>query len=173
MGEHIVAGLSKTVVVYNYLEETTASGSLQKVAAYRPGSFPVDLDISGNTIGVVDLMQSLSLLEFVPSQDGSSARLEEKARHNQPGWATSVCHLDGERWLETDGQGNLIVLERDEDAPTDYDRKKLSIVSEMNIGEQINRCRKLHVAPSENAIVSPKAFLGSVSQGLQGWQKNK
>ncbi|KAG6013037.1 hypothetical protein E4U54_007164 [Claviceps lovelessii] len=166
MGEHIVAGLSKTVVVYNCLEETTSSGSLQKVAAYRPGSIPVDLDISGNTIGVVDLMQSLSLLEYFPAQDGSSARLEEKARHNQPGWATSVCHLDGERWLETDGQGNIVVLERDEDAPTEYDRKKLSIVGEMNIGEQINRIRKLHVAASESAIVSPKAFLGSIEGTL-------
>ncbi|QPG94679.1 hypothetical protein C2857_006712 [Epichloe festucae Fl1] len=166
LGGHIVAGLSKTVVVYNYLEETTASGFLQKAAAYRPGSFPVDLDISGNTIGVVDLMQSLSLLEFIPSQDGSRARLEEKARHNQPGWATSVCHLDGERWMETDGQGNIMVLERNKDAPTEYDRSKLSVTSEMNIGEQINRIRKLHVASSENAIVSPRAFLGSIEGTL-------
>ncbi|KAG6183092.1 hypothetical protein E4U25_003974 [Claviceps purpurea] len=166
MGEHIVAGLSKTVVVYNYLEETTASGSLQKVAAYRPGSIPVDLDISGNTIGVIDLMQSLSLLEFFPSKDGSKARLEEKARHFQQGWATSVCHLDGERWLEADGQGNIIVLERNEDAPTEYDRRKLSVVSAMNIGEQINRMRRLHVPSSENAVLSPKAFLGSVEGTL-------
>ena len=71
LGEHIVAGLSKTVVVYNYVEETTAFGSLQKLAAYRPASFPVDLDISGNMIGVVDLMQSLTLVEFTPPENGS------------------------------------------------------------------------------------------------------
>jgi len=162
MGDYIVAGLSKTVVVYSYDEETTASGSLQKVAAYRPASFPVDLDISGNMIGVVDLMQSLALVEFIPSQDGSRPKLEERARHYQPAWATSVCHLDGDRWLEADAQGNIIVLRRNQEAPTEQDKRRLEITSEMNIGEQINRIRRLHVASSESAIVSPKAFLGSV-----------
>ncbi|OAA48405.1 DNA damage-binding protein 1 [Metarhizium rileyi] len=166
LGEHIVAGLSKTVVVYNYVEETTASGSLQKLAAYRPASFPMDLDVSGNIIGVVDLMQSLTLVEFIPSQDGSRARLEETARHYQPGWATSVSHLDGERWLEADAQGNIIVLQRNPEAPTEQDRNKLEVTSEMNIGEQINRIRKLHIAFNENAVVSPMAFLGSIEGTL-------
>ncbi|OAQ89971.1 UV-damaged DNA binding protein [Purpureocillium lilacinum] len=166
MGDYIVAGLSKTVVVYSYDEETTASGSLQKVAAYRPASFPVDLDISGNMIGVVDLMQSLALVEFIPSQDGSRPKLEERARHYQPAWATSVCHLDGDRWLEADAQGNIIVLRRNQEAPTEQDKRRLEITSEMNIGEQINRIRRLHVASSESAIVSPKAFLGSIDGTL-------
>ncbi|UNI13404.1 hypothetical protein JDV02_000152 [Purpureocillium takamizusanense] len=166
MGDYIVAGLSKTVVVYSYDEETTASGSLQKVAAYRPASFPVDLDISGNMIGVVDLMQSLALVEFIPSQDGSRAKLEERARHYQAAWATSVCHLDGDRWLEADAQGNIIVLRRNQEAPTEQDQRRLEITSEMNIGEQINRIRRLHVASSESAIVSPKAFLGSIDGTL-------
>jgi DNA damage-binding protein 1 len=163
MGEHIVAGLSKTVVVYRYTEETTSSGSLKKLAAYRPSAFPVDLDISGNIIGVVDLIQSLSLVEFIPPTDGNPARLEERARHYQPAWATAVCHLDGERWLEADAQGNIIVLRRNAEAPTEQDRSRLEVTSEMNFGEQINRIRKLHVAPNENAVVSPKAFLASVS----------
>ncbi|KAF5123435.1 DNA damage-binding protein 1 [Metarhizium anisopliae] len=162
LGEHIVAGLSKTVVVYHYVEETTVFGSLQKLAAYRPASFPLSLDISGNIIGVVDLMQSLTLVEFIPSEDGSRAKLEETARHYQPGWATSVAHLDGERWLEADAQGNIIVLQRNPEAPTEQDRSRLEVTSEINIGEQINQIRKLHVASSENAVVSPKAFLGSV-----------
>ncbi|KAG6039379.1 hypothetical protein E4U41_002742 [Claviceps citrina] len=163
LGEHIVAGLSKTLVVYNYLEETTASGSLQKAAAYRPGTFPVDLDISGNMIGVVDLMQSLCLVEFTPSENGSPARLTEKGRHNETAWTTSVCHLDGERWLAADGRGNMTVLERDKDMRM-YGNGNLKILAQINLGEQINRIRRLHVASSEVAIVSPKAFLGSVSR---------
>lgn len=162
MGDYIVAGLSKTVVVYSYDEETTASGSLHKVAAYRPASFPVDLDISGNMIGVVDLMQSLALVEFIPSQDGSRPRLEERARDYQPAWATSVCYLDSDRWLEADAQGNLIVLRRNREAPTEQDQRRLEVTGEMNIGEQINRIRRLHVVSSESAVVAPKAFLGSV-----------
>lgn len=166
MGEHIVAGLSKTVVVYNYVEDSTTSGSLQKVAAYRPSTFPIDIDVSGNIIGVVDLMQSLTLVEFIPAKDGGNAKLVEQARHYQPAWATTVCHLDGERWLEADAQGNLIVLQRNADAPTEQDRARLEITSELNLGEQINRIRKLNVASSENAVVSPRAFLASVSIDL-------
>ncbi|KAK7427474.1 hypothetical protein QQZ08_006080 [Neonectria magnoliae] len=164
--EYIVAGLAKTVIVYSYLEETSSSGSLQKVASYRPSTVPVDLDISGNTIGVVDLMQSLALVEFIPSQDGSKAKLEERARHYEPGWATSVCHLDKERWLEGDAQGNIIVLQRNAEALTEQDRSRLEVTSEINIGEQINRIRKLHVAVNENSIVSPRAFLASTEGSL-------
>ncbi|KHN97019.1 DNA damage-binding protein 1 [Metarhizium album ARSEF 1941] len=166
LGEYIVAGLSKTVVVYSYVEETAVFGSLHKLAAYRPASFPVDLDVSGNVIGVVDLMQSLTLVEFIPPKGGSGARLQQTARHYQPGWATSVSHLNGERWLEADAQGNIIVLQRDPEAPTEQDRNMLEVTSEINIGEQINRIRKLHVAPNENAVLSPKAFLGSVEGTL-------
>ncbi|KAF7534017.1 hypothetical protein G7Z17_g13430 [Cylindrodendrum hubeiense] len=166
MDDYVVAGLSKTVIVYKYVQETSSSGSLQKLAAYRPAAHPIDLDISGNMIGVVDLMQSLTLIEFIPSQDGNKAKLEERARHYEIGWATSVCNLDDERWLEADAQGNLIVLRRNADAPTEQDRSRLEVTSEINIGEQINQIRKLHVATNENSVVSPRAFLGSTEGSL-------
>lgn len=160
---YLFAGLSKTIVAYRYVEATSVSGSLEKVAAYRPASMPVDLDISGNMIGVADLMQSLTLVEFIPPKEGASAELVERARHYQPLWSTSLCQLGDERWLEADAQGNLAVLRRNVEAPTDQDRMRMDVISEMNIGEQINRIRRLYVAPTENSIVTPKAFLGSVS----------
>ncbi|KFA77928.1 hypothetical protein S40288_02544 [Stachybotrys chartarum IBT 40288] len=166
MGERLVAGLSKTVVVYDYTEETSSSGSLRKLASYRPAAFPVDLDISGNVIGVVDLMQSLTLVEFVEGQMDNKPKLEEKARHYQPGWATALCHLNGNNWLEADAQGNLLVLRWNEDAPTKLDQSRIEITSEMNIGEQINRIRTFRVPTSENAVVTPMAFLGSVEGAL-------
>ncbi|RCI10650.1 hypothetical protein L249_4429 [Ophiocordyceps polyrhachis-furcata BCC 54312] len=164
IGYDIVAGLSKTVVVYSYTEETTASGRLRKLATYRPATFPVDLDVSGNMIGVVDLMQSLSLVEYVPPLDGATAKLEERARHSQPAWATSVCHLDGERWLEADAQGNVMVLRRN--PGTDFKQSWIQVTSEMNLGEQINRIRRLYVKPTESAAVRPMAFFGSVDGTL-------
>ncbi|KAL7819855.1 mono-functional DNA-alkylating methyl methanesulfonate N-term domain-containing protein [Trichoderma gracile] len=166
LDDYIVAGLSKTVVVYSYAQETSTAASLKKVASYRPASFPVDLDVTGNIIGVGDLMQSLTLIEFTPPQDGKKAKLEEKARHYQQAWTTSVCALDETRWLEADAQGNVIVLRQRQEAPTEQDRSQLEIISELNIGEQINRIRKLQVAPGENAVVVPKAFLGSIEGTL-------
>ncbi|KAL6690009.1 mono-functional DNA-alkylating methyl methanesulfonate N-term domain-containing protein [Trichoderma pleuroticola] len=166
MDDHIVAGLTKTVVVYSYTQETSTAASLKKLASFRPASFPVDLDISGNIIGIGDLMQSLTLVEFTPGQDGKKATLEEKARHYQQAWTTSISALDDSRWLEADAQGNIIVLRQNKEAPTEQDRSQLEITSELNIGEQINRIRKIQVAPAENAIVVPKAFLGSVEGTL-------
>ena len=164
LGDHIVAGLAKTVAVYKYHEKTSTTGSLEKLAAYRPSAFPIDLDIRGSLIGVVDLMQSLTLLEFIPPQDGSPARLEQKARHYEPGWATCVSHYHGEQWVECDAQGNVLILSRNAKAPTEQDRGRLEVTSEFNIGEQINRIRKLNVSSPESAIVTPRVFLASVSK---------
>lgn len=164
--DNIVAGLSKTVVVYSFTQETSSSGSLQKLAAYRPSAIPIDLDVSGNMIGVGDLMQSLSLVEFVPAQDGNKAKLEERARHYESIWTTAVCHIEGERWLEADSQGNLIVLQQNVNAPTEQDRSRLQITSEIGIGEQINRIRKLNVPAADNSIVHPRAFLATVSNSF-------
>lgn len=162
INDNVVAGLAKTVVVYSFAQTTSSQGSLQKLAAYRPAAFPVDLDISGSIIGVVDLMQSLTLVEFIPAHDGEPPRLEEKARHYQPGSATAVCHVDGDMWVEADAQCNILVLRRNLEALTVQDQRRLEVTSEMNIGEQINRIRKLQVATNENSVVSPQAFLASV-----------
>ncbi|KAF4126505.1 DNA damage-binding protein 1 [Geosmithia morbida] len=162
----IIAGLSKTVAAYRYTETTSASGSLEKLAAYRPASMPIDLDVSGNVIGVSDLMQSLTLVEFTAPAEGKPAKLEELARHYEPAWSTALCHLGDGRWLEADAQGNLTVLRRNSEAPTDQDRRRLELISDMNIGEQINRIRRLYLAPSDDAVVTPKAFLGSVEGSL-------
>ncbi|VUC24859.1 unnamed protein product [Clonostachys rosea] len=161
MGDHIVAGLSKTVVVFSYSEDTTASAQVEKLASYRPSSIPVSFDITGNIIGIVDLSQSMALVEFVPRQGVTAARLDERARHYHPSWSTAICALDDEKWLEADSKGNLVVLRQNKEAPLEQDQKRMDIISELNIGEQINRIRRLHVAPDENAAVWPKAFLAS------------
>lgn len=161
--EYIVAGLQKTVVVYNYVEETTASAKLEKLATYRPANMPVALDVNGMIIGVADLTQSLTLVEFIPPRDGATAKLEERANHFSPSWSTALCHVDGEEWLEADANGNLCVVRRNLEAPTEEDKLRMEVVSEINIGEQINKIRRVTAAPNDNAVVLPKAFLASVS----------
>lgn len=164
LGDHyIVAGLQKTVVVYNYNETTTTTASLEKLATYRPANVPVTIDVNEMIIGIADLTQSLTLVEFIPSTEGGAAKLEERANHYSPSWSTALCHLDDEQWLEADANGNLCVLQRNQEAPTEEDKMRMDVISEINIGEQINRIRRLAAAPTDNAVVSPKAFLASVS----------
>lgn len=164
MDGKIVAGLTKTVVVSQYEETSTTSGKLNRLASYRPSTYPVDLSIHGNMIAVADLMKSVSLVEFVPGKDGNPPKLVEQGRHYQSGWATAVCHVEDESWLEADSQGNLMVLRRNPGAVLLEDRRRLQMTSEINLGEMVNKIRKISVETSPNAMIIPKAFLATVKR---------
>lgn len=165
MGErYIVAGLQKTVVVYNYNETTTTTASLEKLATYRPANVPVEIDVSGMVIGIADLTQALTLVEFVPAKKGVAAQMVVRANHFSPSWTTALSHLDDEQWLEADSTGNLCVVRRNVEAQTPDEQLRMDVISEIHIGEQINRIRRLAAGPAEKAVVLPKAFLASVSQ---------
>jgi DNA damage-binding protein 1 len=163
MGDHIVAALTKTVVVYQYNETSTTSAELRRVASYRPATYPIDIAVHENTIAVADMMKSMTLVEFTRAVGGQPAKLQEIGRHYQAAWATAVSHVDGPSWLEADAQGNLMLLERNETGVTDDDKKRMRVTSEINLGEMVNRIRQFTVDASENAVVVPRAFLGTVS----------
>ena len=159
--DKIVAALTKTVVVSLYDETSTTSAQLTRLASYRTATYPVDIAVEGNMIAVADTMKSISLVEFVTG-GGESPRLIERARHYHSAWATAVSHIDGESWLEADSHGNLMVLVRNPDGVTLEDKRRLQITSEMNLGENVNRIRKIRVETSPGAMVIPRAFLGTV-----------
>lgn len=158
----IVVSLTKTVVLGRYIEESTDSASFQKLTSYRPATFPVDLAVEGNIIAVGDLMKSLSLVEYFPAQDGKPAALMEVSRHYQSAWTTAICHIEEQSWLVADAQGNLFVLRRNKDGPTLEDQRRMEMTSELNLGEMVNRVRKVAVETSPNAMIIPKAFVGTV-----------
>ncbi|OAA66753.1 uv-damaged DNA-binding protein [Niveomyces insectorum RCEF 264] len=187
----IVAGLSRTVVLFRHVETTSLSATLRKVAAARTATYVIDLAVHGNMIAVGDMMKSTSLLRYVPAvgrrhgdDDGSDnddnndhdedgkkplkepAKLVTLARNYQASWATAVCYVEGEAWLEADGFGNLSVLERNVDGVTEEDRRRLRATSEMNLGESVNRIRPIAVESSANAMVHPKAFLATVEGSI-------
>ncbi|ORY58164.1 mono-functional DNA-alkylating methyl methanesulfonate N-term-domain-containing protein [Pseudomassariella vexata] len=166
IGDYIVAALVKTVVVYQYNETSTTSCSLERLASYRPSTYPTDVAVEGNTIAVADLMKSMTLVQFTPPAEGQCAKLTDVGRHHQAAWATSVCHVEGSSWLETDANGNLMVLRRNEAGVTEEDKKRMEITSELNLGEMVNRARKVTVDATPNAVVVPRAFLGTVEGGV-------
>ena len=171
MDDMIVAALTKTVVVSKYAEQSTTSATLTRVASYRPSTYPIDLAVEGNIIAVADLMKSLSLVELVPAKDGMEPQLIECARHYQSGWATAVSHIEENSWLEADAQGNLMVLRRNPTGVTMEDQRRMEITSEINLGEMVNRIRKIAVETSPDAMIIPKAFLGTVSR--TSWRPTK
>ncbi|KAI1487900.1 mono-functional DNA-alkylating methyl methanesulfonate N-term-domain-containing protein [Biscogniauxia mediterranea] len=162
LDDKIVAALAKTVVMYSYNETSSTSSELKKIASYRPATYPVDLVIEGNIIAVADLMKSMTLVEYTPAVDGQPAKLSEVSRHYQSVWATALCHVDEQSWLESDTQGNLLVLRRNTAGVTLEDKRRMEVTSEINLGEMVNKMRKITVDASENAIIVPRAFLGTV-----------
>jgi DNA damage-binding protein 1 len=167
-GRQIVAALTKTVVLFEYQEETTTEATLTKLASYRSATYPIDLAVEGEMVAVADMMKSISLIEYVPNaDDASGGALVERCRHYQSSWATAVCHVEGSSWLEADQNGNLMVLRRNADGVTREDQRRMEITSELNLGEMVNRIRKINVETSSGALVIPKAFLGTVGSVLQ------
>ncbi|KAK4161057.1 hypothetical protein QBC43DRAFT_303294 [Cladorrhinum sp. PSN259] len=167
IGKNIVAGLSKTVVVCEYEEMSTTTAKLTRLASYRPSTHPVELEVKGNIIAVVDLMKSMTLVEFVPAGDENPRpRLIERARHQHAVSGTALCHVDREEWLEADEQGNLMVLQRNVDTVNPEEKQKLRVTAELNLGEMVNRIRGIKVETSPGAMIVPRAFLGTVEGGI-------
>jgi DNA damage-binding protein 1 len=73
-----------------------------------------------------------------------------------------VAHIEGDSWLEADAQGNLMVLRYNRQGLTAEQRQRMEMTSEINLGEMVNKIRKISVETSPNAVMVPKAFLGTV-----------
>ncbi|CAK7273885.1 hypothetical protein SEPCBS119000_005887 [Sporothrix epigloea] len=180
----IVIGRSKTIVLCDYVETSSMSAELKKLASFRAATFVIDLAVHGNFIAVGDMMKSTTIVEYIPAHEkvleeaAASSSTEEKkkevvpaqllgrARYYQASWVTAVCHIEGESWLEADGYGNLSVLERNVSGVTEEDRRRLRATCEMNLGEMVNRIVPISVESSPSATVHPKAFLASVEGAI-------
>ena len=143
---------------------TLEDNSLRKVVSYRTSTTPLDIAIKGNSIAVADLMKSVSIVEYKRGVRGLPDVLEETARHFQTTWATAVAHVDDHTVLESDAEGNLMVLHQNTNGVTTEDQRRLEVTSELRLGEMVNRIRSFEVPSSTSATVIPKAFLGTVSQ---------
>ena len=159
----IVAALIKTIVVYNLEFRTQSKPDLVKAATFRCSTAPIDITVNGNVIAIADLMKSLVVVEYKPGEDGLSDKLIEVARHYQTTWATAVAEVDTNTYLESDAEGNLAVLVRNPEGVTDDDKKRLQMTSEILLGEMVNRIRRIDVVAQSDAVVLPRAFMGTVS----------
>ncbi|CAN8102710.1 unnamed protein product [Discula destructiva] len=162
----IVIGLTKTVILGRYVEESSTLGTFTKLHSYRPSTFPVSIVVEGHVIGVGDLTKSLSLVEYFPEQDGKPAMLMEVARDQQSGWTTAISHIEDQSWLAADAQGNLAMLRRNPDGPTLEDQRRMEMTSEFNLGEMVSCIRKMEVETSPNALMIPKAFLSTTEGAI-------
>ncbi|SMR61270.1 unnamed protein product [Zymoseptoria tritici ST99CH_3D1] len=162
----IVAALIKTVIIYSFEYETPSSPAMVKKAAYRTSTAPIDMCVTGDIIAVTDLMKSMSLVQHTLGQAGGPDNLTEVARHFDTLWGTAVANVDENIYLESDAEGNLVVLEHDVKGFSEEDRRRLRVTSEILLGEMVNRIRRIDVSPTPNATVIPRAFLATVEGSI-------
>lgn len=122
----------------------------------------MDIAVTGNIIAIADLMKSVTLVEYSRGVNGLPDTLSEIGRHFSTVWATAVVDIDSNTFLESDAEGNLMLLHRDQEGLTEDDKRRLEITSEIRLGEMVNRIRTLDVATLPDAVVIPKAFLATV-----------
>ena len=119
-----------------------------------------------NIIAITDLMKSMSLVEYSPGQHGVPDTLSEVARHFDTLWGTAVANVAENTYLQSDAEGNLVVLQHDVNGFSEEDRKRLRVTSEMLLGEMVNRIRRIDVTPTPGAFVIPRAFLATVEGSI-------
>ncbi|KAI0998368.1 DNA damage-binding protein 1 [Podosphaera aphanis] len=166
LNNQIIVALVKTVVVYDYRETTTSSAEFTKLATYRCSTCPIDLTVHENIIAVADLQKSLVLLEYQKGDKEVPNKLVEIARHYQAAWATAVCHIEGNSYLQSDQDGNIIVLQRSSEGTTLNGGKRMEVTSEFHLGEMVNRMRPIHTKPTANAVILPKVFLATTEGSI-------
>jgi DNA damage-binding protein 1 len=117
-------------------------------------------------IAIADLMKSVSIVEYKVGENGLPDTLDEVARHFQTVWSTAVAHIAEDTFLESDAEGNLIVLHQNRNGVTTDDQRRLEVTSEMQLGEMVNRIRRINVPVASDAVVIPRAFLGTVDGAI-------
>ncbi len=108
----------------------------------------------------------MSLVEYKKGRSGLPDTLTEIARHFETLWGTAVANVAENTYLESDAEGNLIVLQHDINGFSEEDRRRLRVTSEMLLGEMVNRIRRIEVTPTPSATVIPRAFLATVEGSI-------
>jgi DNA damage-binding protein 1 len=162
----IVAALIKTIIVYDVEYRSESTPNLVKAASFRCSTAPIDLTVNGSIITIADLMKSVVVVQYTRGEKGLSDSMTEVARHFQTSWSTAVAEVDVNTYLESDAEGNLMVLFRDSNGVTDEDKRRLGVRAEMLLGEMVNRIRRIDVQTAADAVVVPRAFMATVSSPL-------
>ncbi|PLB44514.1 hypothetical protein P170DRAFT_392818 [Aspergillus steynii IBT 23096] len=166
LGTKIVAALVKTVVIYDVVSNNFGAAKLEKLASYRTSTAPVDVTVTDNLIVVSDLMKSVCLVEYKEGENGLPDTLTEVARHFQTVWATCVACIGQDTFLESDAEGNLIVLRRNLSGVEEDDKRRLEVTGEISLGEMVNRIRPVNIQQLASVTVTPRAFLGTVEGSI-------
>lgn len=74
----IVLGLSKTVIIGEYMETSSMSAKLKKIASFRAATYITDLAVHGNFIAVGDMMKSTTVVEYIPASGGGDDDADEE-----------------------------------------------------------------------------------------------
>ncbi|PWY89835.1 damage-specific DNA binding protein [Aspergillus heteromorphus CBS 117.55] len=166
LGDKIVAALVKTVVIYGVVNNNFGAMKLEKLASYRTSTAPVDVTVTGDVIAVADLMKSVCLVKYNEGENGLPDTLTEVARHFQTVWTTGVACIAKDTFLESDAEGNLLVLRRNLTGVEEEDKRRLEVTGEISLGEMVNRIRPVNIQQLASVMVTPRAFLATVEGSI-------
>ncbi|KAF3907649.1 hypothetical protein AA313_de0205971 [Arthrobotrys entomopaga] len=164
---YIVAGLNKSIDLYRFFYPTESmEGSIERISSVRAATVPVVLSVCGSSIFVGDLYKGVMMLALEIGEDGENDKLVEVCRQYGVSWVTALEGLDEETCISADSEGNLTLLRRESTGATDEDTRRMRPLSELRLGEMVNRIRRVNDPVTQGYVVQPKAYLGTVDGGL-------
>ncbi|RVD84441.1 uncharacterized protein DFL_006190 [Arthrobotrys flagrans] len=164
---YILAGLNKSIDLYRLLYTSESLDvSIQHISSVRAATLPVVLSVCGMRVFVGDLVKGVMVLEVVEGDEGENDKLVEVCRQYGVSWITALEALDDDTCISADSEGNLVLLRRESTGATDDDTRRMRPLSEIRLGEMVNRIRRINDPITQGYVVQPKAYLGTVDGGL-------
>lgn len=161
-GRKFLAGVSATV----NLIELNSRRDLHVECSYSNATMALYLKRYGNLILLGDLMRSITVFTYKPSQ----SHFEEIARDGDPAWMMEAEILDEETFLGADDKYNFFVCQRDKTS-TEPDKQQMQHVGFFHLGDSANVLLQGSLVvqhPSETSIELKRTTLFGTVDGIVG-----
>jgi len=154
----LLVSINNSVAVY----EWTAEKELRQDCCYHNTVVALYLKTKGDFILVGDLMRSLTLLSYKPSE----GRLEEIAHDFSPNWMTACEIIDDDTFIGAENSYNLFTCQKDSAATSDEDRHHLQTIGAYHLADFVNVFRHgslvMHHAAEQSTPINSSILFGTV-----------
>ncbi|KAK6335397.1 hypothetical protein TWF696_002176 [Orbilia brochopaga] len=166
MNGFIMSGFTKSIDLYNFhYPSGSMEPTLEKIASQRTSTVPMGISVYGKRAFVGDLMKGVAVLELHQDENGNY-KFTEVCRQYAVSWVTALEALDEDTCVSSDQDGNLILLQREGVGATEEDMRRMRPLSEIRLGEMVNRIRRINDPSAANSVVQPKAYVATVGGGI-------
>eukprot|EP01027_Heterolobosea_sp_BB2_P002893 GEZU01004339.1.p1 GENE.GEZU01004339.1~~GEZU01004339.1.p1 ORF type:complete len:703 (-),score=229.06 GEZU01004339.1:788-2896(-) len=164
----LLTGINSKVILWKWNETEDGTKEFVHECSHHGHILALTVQSRGDFIIVGDLMKSISLLVY-RTIDGT---IEEIAKDYNIAWISATEILDEDMFIGAENAYNLFTVQRNPDATTEEDRRKLEVVGMFHLGDFVNKFRHgslvMRLPESESSIANISTLLFGTVNGVIG-----